>query len=269
MLEYAVVELHKDRVDRRSLTPREDFVAEVAERLTIRRRDEEALPIIKIPNTKDILGPRSRSIKFQFKLMEAVNEYLGETRPSALFRQKYGTLNMENPPGHRATRRYIEQYSFSARVTRTDLHTDYLERIFISLCYSATRNIHGGTLLFVDLLKMGDELGCKIYDIVKPFRMDLIDEESGPSDFSNSIHPLLHEKIKPYTHRIEDLDFAKHPIVMFSNRLEDGLAHGATKVTKHDISFGTHARNISYAAIAYYPPGEETIEPSIIRKLVS
>ena len=105
-----------------------------------------------------------------------------------------------------------------------------------------------GTPQFLDLLRMKEALG-------RNDMLDIVEATSSPSGYlyhPKEQHGILLPELKPASRefivRVSGLDTCKMPMVVFTNRLEDGIMHGATRVRKKKQYA---ARPISYVAIGH------------------
>ena len=217
----------------------------------VRMGDIKRIGFLVLPNVGDLfageLGQREKSFKvqyFQYSLMDELLKYLRKNNPEVLRPQSY--LELPEQKAQRIYRRAKPStvtLFIDGRDSYKSFHMDSLQHLFISFFHHPRQNILGGTPLFLDISKT---FSCE--------------------DVANVTHlvpgkKLYHEKeravlLKPKFARvspsdkvaIHGLDYSKMPIIIVSNRIEDGIMHGATPVRKKDPK-KRWARPISYVAI--------------------
>ena len=250
-----VCELTREEVDFQRLCPTEKFVAKIADNV-VRQGDVRKPGFVVIPNTRDILQSQRSSFStwervrtFQKRLMGSLDRHLQNSNPEALCHQNYLDLPNEVAAKHyaRAHRGLRPLIVFGLSSTKF-FHMDLLQHIFICLCYGPTKNVSGGTPQFLDLFRMKEVLG---YGSI----LDLVDVACFPGEHiyhpreqAGKLLPELRPASKEFIVRINGLDTRKMPMVIFTNRLEDGIMHGATRVRKKKQYA---ARPISYVAIGH------------------
>ena len=259
MLEKAVVDLHRDYVDRRSLQPRQALVTRVADRV-VRKQDVKKPGFVVIPDTRTLLRTKDKTEKFQYNLMCALEAYLKRHEPHLLRPQRFLALKgKEAEKEYRKSKRRVRDIYNIGGQNRGGLyfHYDYLRQIYVSLAYGMNRNVRGGTLIFFDALRMCEEQNCRLDEVMKFYRLALT------GDFKKAIQPEeVHPRIDEFIVRahpqykipLREIDQSRNPIIMFSNRVEDGLLHTATRTSRRSRKLGVAVRPISVTSITYVNP---------------
>jgi hypothetical protein len=241
--------LDSSDIDERS-NPKLHLVVLVA-MLAVRMGDMSCPGFVVLPNVGDLFScesnPREARIKaanFQYALMGRLLRYLRRNAPEVLHPQAY----LELPEGdaqkiYRRAKSNTAKLSIDGRHSYKAFHMDSLQHLFISFLHHPRQNVAGGTPLFLDISKIFE--GKNVANVT-----DLV---PGKKLYHEKERAVLLQtqcaRISPSDKMaIRGLDYAKLPILIASNRVEDGIMHGATPVRKIDPT-KRWSRPISYVAI--------------------
>jgi hypothetical protein len=193
-------------------------------------------------NTRYKSGRVSKVENFQHVLMLELLSYLKERHPMSLAPQPYLDLPEKEAKRHYAKAEPgISMFVVPGTTSFKYPHMDSLQHVLISLCYYPRQNVSGGTPLLFDLHKAGADAG----EITDKFPGIRLYHEKELVVFPRKGH---YASVRRTQMKLDTLDYSKMPIVIASNRIEDGIMHGATPVRKIDAS-KRWSRPISYVAI--------------------
>ncbi len=202
-----------------------------------------------LPNVADLfVDTKSKSDRiskvenFQHVLMEKLLTYLKERQPGALAPQPYLDLPEREAQRHyRNAKPGIGMFVVPGTTSFKRPHMDSLQHVLISLCYYPRQNVRGGTPLLFDLHRAGTEAG----EIADKFPGIRLYHEKELVVFPRKGH---YASVRRTQMKLDMLDYEKMPMLIASNRIEDGIMHGATPIRKLDKE-KRWSRPISYVAI--------------------
>lgn len=252
--ERSLIDLRISDVDLDKLSPQPELVEQIAS--LIDRKGKVEIPgYALIPNTISIFGSRENAVNFQINTMLALKDYLKTNRPDSVTQQTYSEHQSISLTGNFDTLG-VEAFQFSAydgRAVQT-FHLDNLRQSYVSLIYGPNYNIHGGIPCLFDALSLKESLRIDfLQDIIKLDRLKAsYTEVHTPHDLEGALHDQYQFANFDYIIPLNFIDSLELPMLIFSNRFENGLLHGATPPTTLHPEQSAD-RPISYVAIKHFP----------------
>lgn len=244
-----VIFLEKSDITKSMCLPRKPFMEEVVRRV-VRARSVDAPVCAVIANPREILRTRVRVLSFQRHLMRRLEEHLLVSAPHVLKRQPF--MAIPGPQAQEIYRNARRNSGLEATVPGLDSyrfwHMDVWSILLVSICYYRYSGVRGGNPQFLDIRKMRRDMGLRRTTDL----LDIKRVKEGIS-FPNERWAWLRKEYKhladDFATRFVGLRFGRDmPIIVFSNRVPDGIMHGASSVKKT----GKYpARSLSYISIAY------------------
>lgn len=241
-LKKAAINLSENSLDKITLRPSEKLLEKVVKRL-VRKNNSNVPGYAVIENTKDMTKTVIGTHYFQNNLMKGLKKYLLKNDPKLLKPQ------LKDKHSSRSESLHIFDLFFSGYDgSYLELHMDSLEFLYSSVCYGPYINVKGGNPKIFDGLKYKKEKGS----------LKEVMYKDGGTTFTRPIRNTygyflnkgIESKNSEYVARITNLDFRKLPILIFSNKLVDGIFHGATKPYKKNSNCRTISRPLHYVGIA-------------------
>lgn len=216
-----------------TFVPTAELVKTVAQGL-VRGKSTRRNGFVVIPDTRTLLGTKANVIAFQKTLMAKVSDYLKKHEPSFMSPQ-FGDDQSPNPvrfiadfPIKGYGRNEAVIYKGWRSIKRP--HLDDWRYNVVSLIYGPFRNVKGGEPVLVDLKQFAKDQGIALK---KVFEGRGLPQNQG-IHYGRIHNQYLKPLIDKYTMKFDTLDFNRFPIVMFSNRFADGIAHGAVQPEQAD-----------------------------------
>jgi len=249
-----VVELTRKDVDFRGPAPRESFLKRISQKL-VRDDDPNNPGFAVIPNTRDALLNQRQTGRFPYHFMRRLNDYWSANNSNLVDLQKCIDLPVsEEVEYYKRVRRSVMEIDIDGVASDKYFHMDVFHHIWVVLCYRPTKNVRGGTPQFLDTLRLRRETGLSFDDVAEMTtseRWNPGSELYHPKERFSVIRPGMTQQLQQFVTKVSGLQHDKYPLIVFSNRLVDGLMHGATKVAKRDASVKKMLRPLSYFAIGY------------------
>lgn len=239
----SLVEISFRDVNRRTLQPTRAAVERLA-RVVARKGSVDVPGWALIPETRHLVSTATRARTLQVNIMRALLAYLRETDEETVRPQRYVDLS-----GRRAAAFYADAALLvddrwkvfpgnkTARQGGSQFHFDDLRTIFSSLCYRGRNNAVGGTLQIIDLLRFAKDTGVPVQKLVSFQRLSLgigggyKNDEHCPLQLTALIHPQIVGAARAYLTPVA-MKNERFPLLVFSNRVSDGLIHTATSVRR-------------------------------------
>ncbi len=258
-LEDAIIELEKQDVDLRSMRPTKRFTRRIVERVA--REGDVARPgYAVIPETRWLFGTKARAKRFQVQMMQEVWDYLERNKPHLLRRNTSSILpRNERRRFYEKKELVIEAPIYIQGHERGDrfFHLDYPNQIYNSLLYGDSRNVRGGTTEMFDALRLARDNGYPLKLVLPFIPLKILDDPGFPRhEVQGVIEQNLVRSNEEYVTRIE-VDNNQYPLLIFSNRREDGIVHTARRTSCLDTDNGPAVRPIWACNLKYKAPQEK------------
>ncbi|HEX5717765.1 MAG TPA: hypothetical protein VF179_16520 [Thermoanaerobaculia bacterium] len=234
-VEHAIVEMTRDDLDPDAAMPTAAFVSRVEQRLA--RRGSTRVPgFVIIPETSHLLKTRSRFNRFIDNTLDQLLKGWSAAGSEAISSVDYLYASGRRIDNYyrMAQLRVDRSRLIGAPQTSFFLHTDYLRIQYSAISYGGSRNVQGGTLRIFDALRLQEEEGIPLMDLVTI---------KVPAKKSNTLNDRQFYCVARmdvvgrhprYMARFPVVS-ARSPLVIVSNRYpHDGLMHGPTRIHKKD-----------------------------------
>ena len=256
----SVVELSAQDVNKRTLRPRRGAVERLA-RAVVRKGNVDVPGYAVIPETRHLVGSADDARTLQVNTMRALLSHLRETDEAAVRVQPYVDLRGRQAAAHYDTSELLVDDTWgvfpgnkTAREGGSQFHFDDLRTLFTSLAYRGRYNVVGGTLQIIDLLRFSKELSLPIESLVSYHRLSIgigggYKNEQCPLELCALVHPQVVGAASRYRISIQ-MKNERYPMLVFSNRVSDGLVHTATSVRRAKPN-RPHSRPFTFVNIMY------------------
>lgn len=249
----SILLLGSDDVNYRTAEPSPAFVAAVASRV-VRCGDVNKPGYVMIANPKHILRSRKKVLTFQKSLLRALDRHISTHFPEAVRLQDF--LDISEAEAKRVYRKCRRRSGIEIGIngmhSNRMFHMDFLSQLFVSLCYYRRSSIAGGNPQILDVLRMAKEVGASdVEQLQDTVRLSAEDQVYHKREFAVylKLKPEYRHLVTKFTTRFVNIPYGTAmPIVVFSNRREDGIMHGATPVRRMGRN---PSRSLSYVSIGY------------------
>ena len=238
-MEKSLLKLSARDVERRTLRPRADFIAEVVERV-VRAGDIERPGYVVIVNPKAVLGTKPAVEQFQWQLMLGLHDHLRRYQPHAIRFQPY----LDLPPAvaksiYQRVSRQLIGWHVNGIISDKNFHIDIQQFVYVSFCPGQRRNIEGGYSRLLDGLALSRNLGLpdvRAFLELFPYDEAFIGAVFREEEICYRLRTQYQDMIAPCLIEFDDIDYTQYPILVFTNYLEDGILHGASPVRFKDAT---------------------------------
>lgn len=248
-----VVLLTEDDLTPELVIPTWSFTERVAERVVRRGRLERPWFAL-IPNAGHVFEDSEAVCSFQQALMSRLTAYIKRRWPHLLRRPPFaGVSPAEAHEIYRTSRLRVNEYAFPGGLdTHRNFHMDVRSQLFVSLCCWRKEGVRGGYHRFFDALGYIRSRGIKHWDRVLTRdgvgRFNVFND----AEFAARLETGMFPKCMSHVVQLEGLNHRRDmPILVFSNRYEDGILHGVSPLTET----GSYPRrSVLYCGIGYSQP---------------
>lgn len=260
VIDRALVTVQPTDVDDCTLEPSRRLVRSICERLV--RSGNPSIPgFALIPDTRAFCKTRTRSTQFQNTVTAAVMRHLNRLHPRLLRCPPFLSLPKSAAAEYysRAILRIQDQVRMRGLNTFRPFHMDLRNHLYISFCYGPFRNVEGGIPRILDLLHAERKLGKSA---TASLRQTISKHNSNfwyiyhPRETFTILSSNARADLTPWIIELKGLEFHRYPLLIMSNRMEDGLMHGATEVRIRE-AHKSSARSITYRAVSLFLPACE------------
>jgi len=253
-LDEAIVEIEKKDVDFRSMRPTKRFARSIVEKVA-RQGDVSRPGYAVIPETRRLFGTKERAKRFQKHMMQEFWEYMKRNKPHLLRRNTTSLLPKNK---RRQFDRQTELVLGSSYIKGHErggvyFHFDFPNKIYGSLLYGDERNVKGGQTMMFDALRLARERGYPMKQMIH-FHPQALRELGMSSWRHDQTQGFIEQGITAVNSEYityVDVDNNQYPLLIFSNRYEDGILHTATDTKKINAEKGSAIRPIWSAKPVY------------------
>ena len=251
-----VLNLEKKNLNR--CCPSHSLIEDIVCRL-FRNEDTSKPGFVLFPRMKETFSTKERAGRFQHNVMRSLKDYLILNYPEFLTPNFMDLHHPDTEAIHKQSTLFVEPLYVDGLDNNVKmLHMDSLKRVIVSIMYGPFANITGGNPRLFDTLKYVQESGKSMCDIQRYVH----EREYSCTSVSLGYHPdelfMLLQQQKDSDYRkflttFTDFDYSQYPLLIFSNRPEDGIMHGATVSRKIDPDKRS-CRSLNYVALSYKIP---------------